>query len=245
MDRDERRDDPRAHPAGIATVTRLGREPADFAIRDLSGKGMRLVGATRLVEGELVSVAFDVDGLDVTLDAIVLRTEPQRSQSALEFRRVAPAVAAAIAHAIGKLRQRAGTAAAVLVCHDDAETRAALERDILRLGRIARACATLDEARTALADPAAELSAVLLASSLPGEPLRALVEQLAADHPQIRRVLLFGEQLGSLDHAISSRIDAVLRMPPRIRPLARALGIDMNDSSLALLLPRDPGEPRR
>ncbi len=245
MDPDERRDGARAQPPGTAAVTRLGREPAEFAIRDLSAKGMRLVGATRLVEGELVSVAFDAEGVDVTLDALVLRTEPQRSQVALEFRRVSPAAAAAIAHAIGKLRQRAGTVASVLVCHDDTETRAALERDILRLGRIARLCATLDDARDVIADPAVELSAVLLASTLPAAPLREVVEQLAADRPHVRRVLLFGEQLGSLDHAISSRIDAVLRMPSRMRPLARALGVDMNDSSLALLVPSDPGEPRR
>jgi hypothetical protein len=223
----------------IATVRRLGHaEPAQFAIRDLSARGMRLVGPTRLVEGERVLVAFTAGGSELTLDAVVVRTEPQRSQVALEFGDLPKTAAVAIAAAIATLRRRVASAAAVLVCHGDAEPRAALERDILRLGRIATLCATAGEARSAL-ETATTFAAALIASNLPPAELRELVEQFATGYPHMRRVLLFGAQLGSIDHAISSRIDAVLRMPSRMRPLARALGIDTNDSSLALLLPTD------
>ena len=230
-------------PAGTAIVTRTDPDArAEFAIRDLSTKGMRLVGSTQLFEGERVRVSFTLDGAEVTLDARVLRTEPQRAQVALELQHVPPAVAAIIAHAIGALRKRAASATSVLVIHPDADTRAALERDILRVGRKATLHATIADAQPALDQATTACSAVLVASSLPAGEVSGLVATLATRHPHVRRVLLFGDQLESIDHEISSRIDAVLRMPSRIRPLARALGIDLNDSSLALLLDRDkPG----
>ena len=232
------------NPVGTAVVMRAGSERAEFAIRDLSATGMRLVGNARLVEGERVRVTFSVEGAEVAVDAVVARTEPQRAQVALELPNVPPPAAAVIARAIAAMRQRAASASSVLVCHPDAETRAALERDILRLGRKATLFATVDEARAALDAPTAAFSAVLIAAGLPGDAVRELVDHLTARHPNVRRVMLFGERLESIDHAISSRIDAIVRMPSRIRPLSRALGIDSNDSSLALLLPDDPSKRR-
>ena len=241
----ERRASGRVNPVGTAIVMRAGSaERAEFAIRDLSAKGMRLVGNARLVEGERVRVTFSVEGAEVAIDAVVARTEPQRAQVALELQNVPPAAAATIARAIAAMRQRATSASSVLVCHPDAETRAALERDILRLGRKATLFASVDEARAALDAAGAAFSAVLIAAGLPGDAVRALVDHLTARHPHVRRVMLFGERLESIDHAISSRIDAIVRMPSRIRPLARALGIDSNDSSLALLMPDPSGKPR-
>ena len=222
-----------------ATVTRRrGGEQGEFAVRDLSISGMRLVGNLRLVEGERVLIAFELAGEQLQIEADVMRTEPQRAQVAVEFRATTAEIRAALARGIGTMidQMRAASAASVLIVHDDAAARAELEREVLRLGHKATLCASVGETRDALA---AKHKAILIGSSLPDAELRALLDQLVAEHPKMRRVLVFGEQIVPIDHAISSRIDAVLRTPWRQRPLGRALGIDSNDSSLALLLPEE------
>jgi hypothetical protein len=112
--------------------------------------------------------------------------------------------------------------------------RQALERELSRLGRGATLCATSLEAIRAVDDRAVNHVAVIIDATL-GDRVVDLVAHFADAHPQLRRVVLFGEQLGTVDSRIARRVDAVLRAPWRIRALSRAIGIDVTDSSIALL----------
>ena len=215
--------------AGTAIVQRGPGERAEFAIRDLSAKGARLVGATRLVDGERVHVELEIDGAVVSLAAVVVRTDPQLSQAAIEFRDVPEAALDSIVRAIETMiaRARDSSAPRVLVVHPDEDVRAALERDLARLSRGAMLAASLDEGRAA----AGEYLAAIIADAYAGE----LLPEVAERHPRARRIVLFGDQLGSVDRTWSAQVDAILRTPVRIRALSRALGITTTDSSIALL----------
>jgi hypothetical protein len=238
----DRRDRRRVLSAGTALIERgPGRSAAEFEIRDLSSTGARLVGSSRLVDGEVVRVTLRLDNDVVSVIAQVIRTDPQRAQTAIAFRDVPRAAADRIAAAVTAMasRQRASSAETVLVVQPDGEVRAALERDLLRISRVARNCATPLELTWALSEPV-RYTAAIINGDLPAGDIRAIVQHLAADHPAIARVLLFGDRLPSLDHATSSLASSVLRTPWQIRALARAIGADLNDSSLALLIGKRP-----
>ena len=244
-DSGDRRDRPRVVSAGIATIERGPSSAAfEFAIRDVSASGARLVGTAQLSEGELVRATIQLDGVTISVIAQVIRVEPQRSQIALAFRDVSRADSDALARAIASTidRQRAASANTVIVMHSSADVCAALERDLSRLGRATRTCTTPLETIWALTEPT-RYSAMLVGADGSGNDIGAIVEHLTSHYPSIIRVLLFGERLPSTDHATSSRVHAVLRTPWRIRALARALAIDMNDSSLALLTHAELADP--
>jgi hypothetical protein len=233
----DRRDRGRVLSAGTAVIERgpkLGA--AVFEIRDLSPTGARLVGASRLVDGEVVRATLRLENDIVSLIAQVIRTDPQRAQIAIAFRDLPRLAAEKIAAAITAItsRQRASSAETVIVVHPDGDVRAALERDLLRVSRVTRNCATPLELTWALAEPV-RYTAVVIGGDLTTAEIRAIAQHLASHHPGVARVLLFGARLPSLDHATSSLVNAVLRTPWQIRALARAVGADLNDSSLALL----------
>lgn len=236
----ERRGHPRAGRLGTATIVRArSTVTAEFNIRDLATGGARLIGRAQLVEGERIQVMLNLDGVMVSAAAEVLRTEPQNAQVAIAFRDLSREATEVIERAVAAMieRVRAGSPPTVLLLRAPAEARAAVERDLAQLGRAVRACATMLEAVWALDDPTVRYEAVVIASDMDREPLGELLKHLAERHPQLRRLLLFGDQLESVDRVAASRVDAVLRTPLRIRALARALGIRETDSSLAMLLP--------
>jgi hypothetical protein len=204
-------------------------ERITFAVRDLSRGGARLVGHVRLEEFERIAVELELDGSVVTVAADVVRTDPQNAQVAVVFRDLAPHAVEVIERTIDALLKRVdATSPLVLVVDVAAEIAAGLERDLAQLKRGTTSCTAAD-ALTAL-QPAHE-AAIIAATTANVDLLQALAEQ----HPRVRRIVLFADQLGSLDHAASSRVDAVLRTPWRIRPLARALGLESPDSSIAML----------
>jgi hypothetical protein len=227
----ERRQRRRIPSAGTATIRRASGDQAEFALRDLSESGARVVGNLRLVEGELVHVSLELDGKVLSIIASVLRTEPQTAQAAIEFRDLSSEMQQSIEHAIDSMIARvlASSPPRVLVLHPDAEVGAALERDLSRLERGATLCSTVVEALWAMQNATARHVAIIVSREMASE----VVQHFADDHPGVRRILLFGEQLESVDHGVS--IDAVLRTPWRIRALARALGIDATDSTMAML----------
>ncbi len=239
----ERRGRPRAvvSQKGLVMHAR-SKAPADFSIRDLSAGGARLVGRERLFEGEQIRVTFELDGVSCVVGASVVRTDPQSSQVAVAFTAVPPAALEAIERAVAALLDGVGANAApsILLVSTDGETRAALERDLARLGRAARSCVTLDDAMQALGDPTTRYDAVVISNDAGSAAVTELLTYFAEQHPELRRLLLFGEQLHSLDHAASSRVTAVLRTPLRIRALARALGMYDTDPSVAMLPMNDP-----
>jgi hypothetical protein len=237
-ERGDRRDHTRALSAGTATLERgPARAAAEFEIRDISVTGARLVGPGRLAEGELVRATLRLETGAVAVIAQVLRTDPQRAQVAIAFRDVPADAADKIAAAIATMtaRQRASSAQTILVLHPREDIRAAVERDLLRISRATVACATPLELTWALTQPV-RYTAAIVAGDLPAAELRAIVHHLAEAHPAIARILLFGDRLPSLDHATSSLAQSLLRTPWQIRTLAKAVGADLNDSSLALLV---------
>jgi hypothetical protein len=130
---------------------------------------------------------------------------------------------------------RAAAPPTVLVLGASPELRAALERDLAQLGFATCACTAMLEVMWSLSDPAVRHEAVIVASELAGVSLADLFAHFAEHHPAVRRLLIFGDRLAAVDHAVSRRIDSVLRTPLRLRVLSRALGIAATDSSLALL----------
>jgi hypothetical protein len=235
------RDRPRVRAAGKAWVQQ-GSTRAEFAIRDLSTSGARLIGVTRLPEGERVQVELGLENEVVAVQADVVRVDPQRAEVAVAFRSVPARASELIARAIQTLVERVREAAppSVLVIHPDSETRAALERDLTHLDRSATLCSTPLEAMWSVDNLSVNHVAAIIGTVL-AERANELVMHFSDHHPRVRRILLFGDQLGAVDRAISSRVDAVLRTPWRIRALSRALGMDLADSSIALL-PTEPGE---
>jgi hypothetical protein len=232
----ERRSQPRLRSSGRAWIYRSPQHSDELVIRDISTTGARVLGTARLYQGEHVGVRMQLGDAVIELVAEVVRTDPQRLEAALMFRNLAAAARTAIEQAIASMidEVRTGSRPAVLVLHADADVRAALERDLSRLDRGASLCATSLEALWAVDDRSRDHVAVIIDADL-GERLVAMVGFFAETHPSLRRVLLFKEQLGAVDSAIARQVDAMLRVPWRIRALSRAIGIDSTDSSIALL----------
>ncbi|HUS28721.1 MAG TPA: PilZ domain-containing protein, partial [Kofleriaceae bacterium] len=209
-----------------------------------STTGARVIGETRLVEGERVQIILEIEGVSIEVFADVVRTEPQNSQAALEFVEVAAEARASIEQALASFidRVRASSPPTVLVIGASPELFASLERDVAQLGRAAHACATMLETVWALQDRTMVCEAAVLVSDLEAAPLGQVLQHLADQHPDVRRLVLFGDQLSSLDHDASSRVHAVLRTPLRIRPLARALGVNLTDSSQSIKVIADPDD---
>jgi hypothetical protein len=225
-------------PARALVVRQGSEERIPFAVRDLSRGGARLVGHVRLDEFERIQIELEFENTVVSVVADVARTDPQNAQVVVVFREVPMDVVEVIERTIDALMARVNaTSPLVLVLDVPAEIGAALERDLAQLGRGMTTCTTNAGALAALESPH---EAVIVHDGLAGraDVLRVLAEQ----YPDVRRILLFADQLGSLDHASSSRVDAVLRTPWRIRSLARALGIESPNSSIAML-PAEPDEP--
>ncbi len=238
----------RAHVT--ATITRnTTAESAAFAIRDLSPGGARLVGPLDVFEGERVKLVIELDE-PMTLVADVVTVDRQRKVVEVAFRGVAGEALAQIERSIAEMieRVRASAPPTVLIVHPVVDVSSALERDLARVGVAARVCATLAELPDALADRATRFVGVVLAGSF-GEALGAPLLQLEQTRGELRRVILFGDQIEKLEHPAARRVDAVLRTPWRFKGLARALDVPSEsvvttyDQLVALQMPIG-GKPR-
>ena len=212
-----------------------------FAVRDLSPDGARLVGHLDLFEQEQVVLTIDLDP-PLEIGAEVTRVDRQHKIVDVAFRAAGDA-RANIERSIAQLieRVRAAASPTVLIVHPSVEVSSALERDLARVAVAAHVTASLP---TEL-DPS--LVAVIVAGSF-GEALGPLLHQLEQTRPDVRRVILFGEQIEKIDHPAASRVDAVLRTPWHFKGLARALDLPTDsvvttyDQLVALKMPI--GKPR-
>lgn len=197
----------------------------------MSTGGARLVGAVEFHVFETIAIDLELSDETITVIAKVVRVDTQQAQAAVELVAVTPANRDAIDRALSTFLAtvRQAEVPIVLIYGVDSETADALERDIAQLARRARRVATRAEIEPALA----EASAIIL-----GSDATDVLALAAASYPNVRRVVMFGEQLGALDRTASRLVDAVLRTPPRIRPLSRALGIDAADRS-SVMKPED------
>lgn len=224
----------------VTLVRATTGERREVAIRDLAEGGARLVGTIDVFEGERVQLVLALDGEPVQVAADVARVDRQRQVVEVGFRELTPEARAQIARSIASLLDAASRAATVLVVHPALDVAGALERDLARVAIAARVCTRPDDALAHL-DPS--VIGVVVAGSY-GEAAGALLAELEQHHPQLRRVLLFGEQLEKIEHPAARRVHAVLRTPWRFKGLARALErstdevVTTYDQLVALQLPK-------
>jgi hypothetical protein len=229
--------------SATATLTRTTKESARFAIRDLSAGGARLVGDLRLFEGERVWVRIELDN-PVELAADVVRTDPQRKVAEVAFRDVAADALAQIERSIAEMlaRVREESRPTALIAHPAVDVSSALERDLARIAVASRVCATLAEIAWHLDDKSIRYVGVIVSGTF-GDALGPALEQLEHKHGELRRVVLFGDQIDKIDHPSLGRVHAVLRTPWRFKGLARALDVPMTsvvttyDQLVALKMP--------
>jgi len=138
---------------------------------------------------------------------------------------------------------RAAAPATVLVVHPTLEISSALERDLARVGVAARVITTLAEIDEQLDDKPVRFIGVIVAGSF-GEPIGPALQSLEDNHADLKRVLLFGDQMEKLEHPSTNRVHAVLRTPWRFKGLARALDMSLDevvttyDQLVALQVPK-------
>jgi hypothetical protein len=209
------------------TLVRSSGDRGAFAIRDLSPGGARLVGTLDVFEGERVQLTIELDE-PLQLAADVVSVDRQRKVVEVAFRGSTKEALATIERSIAEMleRVRASAPPTVLVAHPIVDVSSALERDLARVGVGARVCGTLAEIDELLADKQTRFIGAVLAGSF-GEALGPILERL--EETELRRVILWGDQIDKLEHPAASRVDAVLRTPWRWKGLARALGLPSED----------------
>lgn len=232
----------------IASVTRATKETSRFAIRDLSGGGARLVGDTRLFEGELVWIRIELD-TPVEMAADVVRVDDQRKTAEVTFRDVSAEASAQIEQSIAALIEsvREASPPTVLVVHPEVSVSSALERDLARIGVAARVIggiASAGDLAWMLEDKAVKYIAVIVSGQL-DEALGSSLSYLEDNQPALKRVVLYGDQILKSEHPAVGRVHAVLRTPWHVKGLTRALGVSMEnvvttyDQLVALKLDED------
>src|SRR5690349_12827938 len=151
---------------------------------------MRLVGHLRPFEGDYLNADLVLDEATLHVSGRVVRTDPQRAELAIEFRALTDETRATIEAAVAALLERIRTSGAptALVMQVPAETYGALARDLAHLDRRELACVTDADVFAALAQPC---EGIIVAGALGDAAIAALFERLAAEHPKLRRVVLF------------------------------------------------------
>jgi hypothetical protein len=211
------------------TVVRSTKESGSFAIRDMSAGGARLVGALDVFEGERVQLNIELDDA-VQLFADVVHVDRQRKVIEVRFQGLTADALAQIERSITALLEAARTAApaTVVIVHPALEVSNALERDLARVAVAARVCESLAALLEQLRDTSARFIGVIVAGTF-GEDVGPVLQQLEEQHPDVRRVILFGDRVDSIEHPAARRVDAILRTPWRFKGLARALDLPAED----------------
>ena len=223
-------------------MTRASKEASRFAVRDLSGGGARLVGDTRLFEGELVWIRFELP-VPVEIAAEVVRVDDQRKTADVTFRDVSGEALAQIEISIAALIAgvREASPPTVLVLHPEVSVSSALERDLARIGVAARALASSADLAWVLEDRAVKYIGVIVSGQ--DDALGPSLAYLEEKQPDLRRVVLYADQIRKSEHPAVGRVHAVLRTPWHFKGLTRALGVSMEsvvttyDQLVALKLP--------
>jgi PilZ domain len=215
---------PERDHVAVTIVRNTTQESAECAVRDLSPEGARLVGELEIFEGEAVRLTIAL-AEPVQLDAEIVHVDRQRKVIEVSFRNVAPDVLAQIDRSIAVMLENV-QGATVLVVHPSVEVSSALERDLARVGAAARVIASVDALDDALRGT--RYIGVILAATL-GAPVGAALQRLEEQHPQLKRILLWADQIEKLDHPAAGRVHAVLRTPWRFKGLARALDLSLDD----------------
>lgn len=207
-----------------ATLVRGTKERGLCAVRDLSRTGARLVGSLDVFEREPVLLVIELAEA-LSLTAEVMRVDRQRKVVEVEFRGVTAEALARIDESIAVML-KSTSSSTVLVVHPIVQTSSALERDLARVRVGARVLPALEGVAAALAD--GDFIGIVVSGSF-GEAVGPVLELCETTYSQLRRVLLFDDQIAKLEHSAARRVDAVLRTPWRFKGLARALDLRSED----------------
>lgn len=212
-----------------ATMVRASKERGAFAVRDLAPDGARLVGQLDVYEGEQVQVSIELDEVLLVL-AEVVHVDRQRKVVQVAFRGLTDETRAQIDRAIVQMIERARASAprTVLIVHPTVDVSNALERDLARVRVAAIVCASLADLDDRLEDKAVRFIGVIVSGSF-GEQLGPVLERLEQTRADLRRVILFGDQIEKIEHPAAARVNAVLRTPWRFKGLSRALELPSDD----------------
>jgi CheY-like chemotaxis protein len=233
IDASNRRRHPRARDLDVVArlVTPAGQS-VTCAVQDLSAGGVRVVGAVNLTRGERVRVILDQSGHSepLALAATVRRSERVDEGChciALQFETVPDPVQDAVQRVVLRAfeRQRASSRKVVLVIDDEHEVRAALERDLNRLGYYVVSVAMPLDAIRCLLDGSTKIEVAFIDLGLGDTDGLDVIAYLADERPEIRRVVMSGKRMDELEREVSSgQAHALLKKPWQRASLQAAVG---------------------
>ena len=210
------------HPDVTVTIV-AGNQRASCFAQDLSGGGVRCLASRGLLllRGERVQVVLTCHGVidPLTLSAQVMRIEQLDAHQdviALRFIALADPFQDTILHVVLRAlaRHRATAGRTVLIVDDEESVRTALAREMKRLGRPVLCAATPLEAVRALQDETNAIEVALVDLGLASADGLDVVEHVASEYPDVRRVVMSGQRLDDLETAVSGgRAHALLRKP--------------------------------
>ncbi len=203
----------------------------DHVVVNVSAGGVALSHGPLLVPGGEVRVLLRIpDEPLMSVDGRVLRSwaADGRTGAAVEFTDLAADVEDRIQGAVSRLlaAQADASRLGVLVVDSEALVRRELARDIVSLGHEVATAARPCEAIARLDEGDARLRVAVVGPCL-GAAIDAfeVLDQLATEHPEVRRVLLTASacQLKPALAKLSGRADAVLARPWRAERIASVI----------------------
>jgi len=219
----DRRQHRRARNPEIRVTIIAGNQRAECVAQDLSGGGMRCLASRGLLllHGERVTVVLACEGVvdPLTLSGQVLRIEQLDAQNdliAIKFIALRDPFQDTIMHVVLRAleRHRATAGKAVLVVDDEEGVRNALAREMRRLGRPVMCVSTPLEAVRVLQDETNSIAVALVDLGLAAADGLEIVEHVASEYPDVRRVVMSGQRMDDLETAVAGgRAHALLRKP--------------------------------
>ncbi|MBI5510927.1 MAG: PilZ domain-containing protein [Deltaproteobacteria bacterium] len=229
----ERRNTGRAALSVPAAVMVAGRRLTYAWLKNISEQGAMLRAPTMIAPGTVVELVLYASAFPtISVTAVVVSAVPHRGPSplrlGLEFIGVDRSTHDAITKVISATRRRGldPCDCGVLVLSDPSLTYGHLEDAIAKLGRYPIAVHSRSDVARWLQDSTTRIDTVMISADRPRLEVLELFDFVAAESPQVRRVLFAATPLppGLWSAFISGRLDAVLHLPANIADLACALG---------------------
>jgi hypothetical protein len=224
---DERRSFQRAGVVGAAVVLARGRYVGTYLLENLSASGVLLVGDTRLAMGDRVRVLVQPESQGLALEARVVRHELRGEQSVFAVRFCDPSFAAQDAiQSMVLLQLKEGVPERVVLVVGADEGFPGLTVDLERLGRHPAVTRTALATIVWLESRGPVIEAIIVDSEWSdGVTGPSLLEFIAIDYPNVRRILLCASATGSHLRAMKAgHADAFLLKPWDNDSLRESLG---------------------
>jgi CheY-like chemotaxis protein len=229
----DRRQHRRARDPEVTAILAVALRESPCTVHDISGGGVKCVVARGLrpVRGERVRLTMNHSktAQPLTLEAHVVRIEDFDAASeiiALRFVPLADPIHDTVLRIVRRAlqRRREEARATVLVVDDEEQIRTTLVREMRRLARPCIVAETPSEAVYALQDDTNVISVVLVDLGLGQSDGLELVQYIASEHADIKRVVMSGQRFDDLARAVADgRAHQLLRKPWTKQTLHAAL----------------------